>query len=40
MGFLPVGGPASGFTCAYPKRFERLAEDIGRNLRTRVANDR
>ena len=39
MGFLPVRGPALDLTRAYPKHIERDAEDIGRNLRTRVAGD-
>jgi hypothetical protein len=29
MGFLPVGGPVSDLTRAYPKHIERDAEDAG-----------
>jgi len=37
--FLSVGNPASDLTCRYPKRFGRYAEDIGRNVQTRVAGN-
>ena len=39
MGFLPVRGPALDLTRAYPKHIERYTEDVGRNLRTRIAGD-
>jgi hypothetical protein len=39
MGFLPVRGPTSDLTRGYPKHVERNAEDVGRNVRTRVAGD-
>ena len=39
MGLLPVGNPALDLTYGYPKLFEQYAQDVGRNVRTRVAGD-
>ena len=36
MGVLPVGSPALDFTCTPPKSLEGYAEDVGRNIRTRI----
>ena len=39
MGFLPVRNPASDLTHSPPESFEGYAEDVGRNLRTRIAGN-
>jgi hypothetical protein len=40
MGFLSVGGPAPVLSFKYPRHSDKLAEDVGRNVRTHITRDR
>jgi hypothetical protein len=39
MGFLSVGDPAPVLSVKYPRHPGKLAEDVGRNVRTHITRN-